>query len=595
MLAGVSPSAISAGSIVGREWAGVVSPGKLYEASFEQIGSSNPLSQPIPFGVAVGFGEFATHTGYISRWYPDQNQFYTYQKICLEGNNFFTLGIPALAGTNRATQNEKLYELDWNAPLTNIPIGWNDAKLELKRDSVDFAQLEKYSTTLNFVGDGYNYLRAILNQQGRNAVVPILIEKLAEWCSPYASNLVYEQIFVGKIYLNKANFNYPQRTVSATVEDTGPSSILANGKDMDVDVCGERSGSDPVPANLWLGHGGASGVTFGNFLMWGTQLHDTIGSYPGNKTNQTYRIGAVLGGIVKSISDGQVDFRSDFFDSTYEWLMFSRGDFVQGHGVANNQVLPIKFSEIFNELDKVFNLAIAFEVNGNIPLIRIEPKIHFSNTVGAPISLSGIRELINSAPTEINYRVLDIGYDTKWDFVLQTNNDLGDELHYSSNNIADGVHLNLVSKFITGTDYLHYIIEQAVTLDSADVDDRLILFECFYDGVDPFFPIKSTQVTVAEFNHTIHPIDNFNRWKHSLPVEIFGGTSNSLRDYGDEFRSRLVKFQSPITMADFNKLINPEQKIQISGAGIGGFIEGIVMSCSRSMKTGIAEFEVLTQ
>ncbi len=586
LLAGISRTGnVGGGQFLEFEYQNVVFPGRIYQSVFEQIGiAAYGYNQ----GVGVGFGEFNFSTGlnlgFISRWLPADNGFYTYENVCLEGNNFL-LAYQYDGVNHKDIQNAELYEMGWNDPLSVIPVGWDESKIELKRDAQDFAQIEKYTSALKFVGDGYDYLRSVFVSEGSSAIVPVKIEKLVDWCSPYASDLIYEQIYTGVIYLNKSIFDEPKRVVEASLEDSSAGAVLATGKQIDIDINTYDTTTGKKMEHCFLGD-----------KFWQTALHDTIGGYPSNKIRDgMFRVFSVFKAIVRGFSEGKVDFRSNFFNSgDYEWLMMSRGDLMykQIAGGLFDSPITFQFDKLFKEQDKKFNLGIGFEIDGIIPVIRVEPKSYFEALSTKKVEFDSVRTIAVTAPKEIDYRILKIGYKNKWDKINETNLDIGWILYYSSKNVADATLLDLVSEDVVETEYLHYIIEQSVTGDSADVDDSVLLFECFFVGGAT--PVKSTQVTTAEFNHTLHPEDNFNRWKPNLPKSLFGAT-NADRSLGGELRNKMIKFSAPITFNDFNKLVNPETKVRlVNPAGQKSIIEGIAMSVSRNMKTGIADIEILT-
>ncbi len=576
-----------------RIWRDVVKPGKIYETYFEQTGTTGaipPGSEPKGVGIAYGgFGdldELSEYTGFISRWFPNTNGFYIYRNVCLEGTHFYSVG-----KDTRDIANAELYELGWNDPLISIPVGWDGAKLELKRDPQDFAQIEKYTSVLNFVGDGFDYLHSVLINEGRSAIVPVKIEKLVDWCSPYASNLIYETIYEGVIYLNKTIFKYFQRSVEVSLEDSSAGAILTAGKNIQTEL---------IDLEQTL-----AGTNNYFFTVQGlddaVETHNAAGAYPtGYTIDRAFSVFKVLRALVRAMSEGKVDVRSDFFSQTYPYLEMIKGAVLwavtANFPVDGGDSTILSFQDAFNNLDKIMNLAIGFEKDGKIPIIRIEPKSYFEQS-GEVVELDGVREMQITAPKETNYRVLDIGYKKKWDDTLLQNVDKGDIITYSSGNVADDVHLDLVTDWVTDGPYILYALKSGVDSNagdpeqgSADIDDNIILIEC--DLVGGF--IKSKQVTAGEYNHTLHPIDNFNRWLQNLPTEVFAH-GDSGRDKGAEFRNKNIKFSFPLTMKDFNKLTNPTAKIRLlNSSQTKSIIEGITMSVSRNMKTGIADIEILT-
>lgn len=152
--------------------------------------------------VLISMGGINTYSfGYI----PFNNTIIEDRKCVSSGNFIITDNrvIPSITDV-------EVYELGWNAPLTNQPEGLLNSKVTVSRFEDLSGLVKKYLSELTFYGDGYDYLLPLLGYED----IPCLVEYQ---CSEYNG---WDTLFEGFIKSDDYKINLQQCTITCGVQST---------------------------------------------------------------------------------------------------------------------------------------------------------------------------------------------------------------------------------------------------------------------------------------------------------------------------------------------------------------------------------------
>lgn len=219
---------------------------------------------------------------------------------------------------------------------------------------------------------------------------------------------VWTRIFDGEIKTENIRFDLIQREAECEVTDVGFFGIIdANRKvsaKLGVSVSINGQVINPLPVN--------------NFSLFDiTNYFNTNNSYAGGPLGvitmppcQGYYTADVLKFLVEFMSDGQVRFRSDFFDYN------NVNNFFAFTGIFSGQQLRLptfgtaprlSWDELFSDIHKLFNVWFTIEDDGAGPIMRVEPYTYFISN--APNQYLEAVTLTESLDKSILYNQIDVG------------------------------------------------------------------------------------------------------------------------------------------------------------------------------------------
>lgn len=496
----------------------------------------------------------------------------TKDRICLSGTDI-KFSPQIVTATSLNLDNVSVYLLNWNDPLTDEPIGWDNAKIKVERDKQMNGLLTKYINDLTFWGDGYAYLLAQYNSGICNEV-PVLIEYRCE------DTDTWENLFEGIIYVSDIKWDFSKCQCTTEIEDRNAGTLVIKGKDVKVYptiyICG--SGADLLVDSLQP-----------------TDLHRVSdGAYPVNNY-PLYNVGKLFRRAIHNATNLQVEFESDFFESgTFEY-------FAVGYGIELRTVFthpnPLgskpqwSFSDLFKEMDKLFNLSFQIYYPNGVPTIKIEPKYTFYTAISA-ITLNDVPNIKMSLDKDLLYRTVNIGYKTVSQGAIpieELNFDKGYQYEIESN--CSDKELDLVSEYIQDS----YIIHDVAINASDEYDDDLFFVECFDDTGN----IKSSQfggMPPYLYNGNIDYDDNMLRWVWSMPADaILQTTTRTIISKVNPVLIKLFEFDFPLSKAEFETIItNPTEMITFVSVVDGINESGYIQEMERDLKTGLTHFLILT-
>lgn len=440
------------------------------------------------------------------------------------------------------------FYLDGNL-LVDEPTGWKELVSSLTYFEEIRGVLQTQDVTLGFIGDGYSYLKNIFDADNVCVLSEIKIEYR---CSSQG----YEEVFRGTVFVTSLSFL--NNVCKTKIEDNSFFAKINNNKSVKAYLSVDRSknGATIVPA-------AESNMNFFN---------------PCNCNYEETRVGFTIFEafkyIISFISDGEVGFVSDEFDVDGDWEghRITTGWRLRDPNETDVGIVPyISFKEIFQEVNKKYNIGMSVETIAGVPTIRIEPFTYFrtatadvtlTNPVNVEISTDVsqlyAKVIIGSSktfatdscsnggyanfPENVNY----VGFKEE-EFPLLTECNIDTEL-------------NLVSSWVISSN----VIQEIIFAGNSEYDKDIVFIESALGGLT-----IQTDVFLdgnCYFNYFYSNFKTLERWSPSLPNTvqvILGSQNNTFLAYVDTQRNLTLNPTFPVyttsTVDGFNNTLEPFQ------------------------------------
>ena len=372
--------------------------------------------------------------------------------------------------------------------IIETPEGWEDITTTLRMDKELKVLLELFENPLTFYEDGYRLLKATFGAFGYCFSYPVIIyreDELGQYLPIYNGTLFFKDIefaegvnsgdFYAKCQFTDNSFFakiYNNRNIKAKIYVPKSKSVV----DITAAQYGRVKFFDPT-----------TGTYYPHLTGAGYERNDTA-----------FKVYDVLRFLVDFMSDGQVDFISDYFSAggVGEGAMITCGIVPRftpsavGTGLTQelfNQSFPdLSFADVFKELDKVYYLGVRAGYDGARPFIRIEDNAYLTpNTILQ--NLPNVERLKRKTAVEYLYAKVTFGSS------IVTNETF---LHFPSYIRFLGVkeeeyvivqdcntdrELNLVNDWIIDTNTIEDLVVNATTVPITN-DSEIILIDCVYDA-----------------------------------------------------------------------------------------------------------------
>ncbi len=347
-----------------------------------------------------------------------------------------------------------------NNTLVSDPINWSEFTETIERDDSIKGLLPKYDNSLKFNAGGYDLLYTLIKESGFCNLVELKVEYKC------TDNGTYVNILDGYIFLSDCKFNLNQCTVECDVMDNNYGARIFNNKSIEIFLDSSLSKNlttiTPCPSKL---------VTF--FVP--------SSGLPVVTKRKVYAVWDTLRYFVDWMSDGLIDFESDFFDytltvtdNTQRRLSVSRGDLIRNVGAGASP--SFSFETLFKELNKKYPISftISKQANGR-PLIKIENDSYFLGSDSGIIidSISDLTQSINNQNlfSEINVGGTTVAYNAAihtipYTYPMYFQN----ESYYFQTACNIDNKLDLVSSFICDSNIIEELVATNTTNASYDLN-----------------------------------------------------------------------------------------------------------------------------
>ena len=394
--------------------------------------------------------------------------------------------------------------------------------------------LEEWNGTLVFYGQDYTYLR---NQfiSGACTIIPI---QIGDGCgNTYNANL----------FLNTAEWRPDICEVSIEVIDAGYLTLIANNKEIKAFLNVPRSKNDvDITAYTTI-------QTDCEFSEYETGVQT-----PTSADREGVRLYDAFKFLIAFMSDGEMDFESDFFATESDPLqptlnrnptLFDFEEIAKGGGVAYPY---ISFEELLTDTYKVYNIEFGVEYQNNgRPIFRIEKPSYFIGSTNV-LNIESPSTVTQSSEQESYYQKLIIGssevqQDHDYYEPIQLFSWDKEEYHLGGNCNSEAILDLRLQTLVTDTNSIQDCLPVATggTLNESNYGKVAMVV---LDG-DNVTLTNPNPVTPAfqNFNFRLKNDEVLNRFYGAIPNSIFLFLGEGINDAESQIQTTLVPTSTIIT------------------------------------------------
>lgn len=266
------------------------------------------------------------------------------------------------------------------------PLNPEDFGINITEDDNIGARIVSFDNELIFGGDVFNYLYNKLATSGYCELVRVSVQYLC-------GSGVWEKLVDGYIVVTECNFILDRCQVKTKLYDETFSTKINNNKSIpfSLRLTTSKNGAAITPPPFQLLYVFNPGVSFYTDPAWAYTVYD------------------VFKHLVNCMSDGLVDFESNYFAASYpqDNVMF----YTNGQSIrikASSEILAT-FENLYGALRSKLNLGMGFEKQANgRPLLRIEPIAYFQQNA-ASVTLSDQPDIEMQFDTSRLYQAAQFG------------------------------------------------------------------------------------------------------------------------------------------------------------------------------------------
>lgn len=410
--------------------------------------------------------------------------------------------------------------------LVDDPKGWESLQTSIERDREQRLVLTKQEGTFTFQGESFNILWNKYRNLAFEGICTVSIMQ-----SEDGSN--FDPLFNGTILLSDVEFDLKAKVCKAKLYDDSYQAKISNNKNIGAFIYADRSKLDvPITA-----------ITPVQLRFF--KPTDALGTYMtvggGAYQNMCYRIRDVFEFLVSFMSDGTLQFYSDFFndgnqDGGYNYFITTgRVLMLTDTSDSNYYNLneadfkkyweKISFNTLWDEMRKRFNLCFQIE-NGNT--LRVEKAEYFRKNLPAFDKIINTDELMVKTFTEQLYSKVSFG----------SSGDIEDGVAWSFPELIDfqgfkqeefqtrlktniDKELNLRCEWITSSNVIEKMIIDTLR-NEREYDRKVFIIEAEESG-GVFYARKQNPFIAAVpyyYNITLTNQNIALRYRYEIPIDI---------------------------------------------------------------------------
>jgi hypothetical protein len=185
------------------------------------------------------------------------------------------------------------FDPDGSPQVVDDPINWNDSELSIERDNDIKGIFYQYTANLEWVGSAYSYIDA-LDTASDCWEFDVLIEFKVN------PDDAFQTLFNGRIYSYDVEFDLQKQIAKCKIVDQNLTQIILDRQDLTI-----NSGSNKT----------LNGSTISGLTPTSISLSAVAGDDSNTASSPMYYVDDVVEHIVKSITDDQVAFDSDWLQT----------------------------------------------------------------------------------------------------------------------------------------------------------------------------------------------------------------------------------------------------------------------------------------
>ena len=273
-----------------------------------------------------------------------------------------------------------------NDTLVSDPINWADFTETIERQADIKGLLPKYELQMSFTSSGYQLLSELKQSEGFCTLVNLRVEQACDGDN-------WSTILKGYIIISRCIFHLNKCIVDCDVVDDNYGALIFNNKSIKTSLASDKSkmGINITPATSSLLR----------------LFNPATGTYtiPAD-ARESYNVYEAFKYLISFMTDGKVGFESDFLTTYGVQLYLLTGKKLRTNDSGNYPI--ISFTDLFQEVNKKFNIGFTVIQSGGIPTIKIENIEYFysSNDV---LTLQDISDLQESFNPELLYSGVKLG------------------------------------------------------------------------------------------------------------------------------------------------------------------------------------------
>lgn len=391
------------------------------------------------------------------------------------------------------------------------PAGWEEILTEITQDDEIRGLVVRQASSVSFIEEAFDYLYTQYKADYCNEVTCLFEIDCGDG---------FEDFYDGIIKLKDVSFDVSNCAATVEVLDNSYLAKIKNYKKVAATLSvGTSRNNETITAVTPIQ------IEFLN--------PDTGGNYTTPATNRdVYKVYDCFRFLIDYMTDGEVGFESDYFDTGGGEFTYITDGLMARDGTGNAP--RVSFEDLFDEMNKIHNIAFVAEVDGNgDPIIRIEQTTTlFDSTVNA--TFEDVNRLEVSTDLNVLYSAINVGADPYLDsddlpgftgydisfigFIQENYTVLGE--------CAEDNALDLINSWILDSN----TIQDIVGNDNDAYDDNIMIIQVNA----ALTQTDNTEVIsgVRPYNYSFNNENKITRW--------FDGIPNSVAQYfstapGDEF------------------------------------------------------------
>tara|TARA_R110000868_G_scaffold91651_1_gene253931 strand:+ start:1232 stop:3304 length:2073 start_codon:yes stop_codon:yes gene_type:complete len=388
-----------------------------------------------------------------------------------------------------------------NGIQVSDPINWTDFTETITRSKELNGLLITYDAQLSFNGDAYNILYNLYTDNGLCTLVDIVVEQNVSG--------TYENVLTGYIFISDCKFHLSKCIVDCTVIDNNYNARISNNKNIAIYLDSTLSKNEETIS-----------ACVNNFSTWFRPSN----GFPITGLRKTYSVYSVFKYFIDFMTDGTVDFKSDYLNwqltaTPPRQLAITTGAIIRNVGSGASPKLS--FETLMQEVSKKYPLAFTIETQSSgRPLFRLENEDYFLQG-DSGVSILNIDDVQQSFDQLKLYSEIGIGGTTAnynasihslpTDLIMFFES----EKYYFKTQCNIDNALDLVSQFICDSNIIEELVYTNTTNDS--YDDNIFFVEINYSGGIAGNTPKETQL----YTTSAYPVIYNGRLRNSIVAQNF--------------------------------------------------------------------------
>jgi hypothetical protein len=286
--------------------------------------------------------------------------------------------------------------------IFDSPKGWEDIETTIKRDFQYNSVLANQDTEVDFTGEAYDYLYTKLRTDGFCTRIKFEVRYSTD-------GLTYSTLLRGNLFLSDIQFNERTCTATVKIEDNSYYAMINNNKSISTALDSGRS---------------KNGVSISVPTVYEVDFLNIVTLAVAQSNVKCYRVYDAFEYLIKFMSDGRLQFASDYLQTTaftdplegalsgFGWkgLCITTGINIRvGTTVNDFSQSLFSFDDLFNEINRRIPLVLIVEnPYSETPTIRIENR-DYQYTNANIFTASDVYEVISKVDTKSIYAKVNVG------------------------------------------------------------------------------------------------------------------------------------------------------------------------------------------